>query len=210
MTITVTAVNDPPVATANTYSTNEDAPLTVPAPGVLANDTDPEGNALTAQRVTNVAGNTGTLALNPNGSFTYTPSPGFFGTASFTYRAVDNGTPPAQSAPATVTITVASVNDPPTATNDTYTVNEDATLTVHAPGVLGNDSDPDPGNAITAQVVTTTLNGTLQLNPNGSFTYSPKPNFSGTDSFTYRAAGQRHAATPKQHRHGHDHGRRRQ
>ena len=187
VTITVTPVNDPPVATANTYSTNEDAPLTVPAPGVLADDTDPEGNALTAERVTNVASNTGTVTLNPNGSFTYTPAPGFFGTASFTYRAVDNGTPAAQSAPATVTITVASVNDPPTATNDTYTVNEDATLNVSAPGVLGNDSDPDPGNAITAQIVTTTANGTLQLNPNGSFTYSPNTNFSGTDSFTYRA-----------------------
>ena len=190
VTITVTPVNDPPVATANTYSTNEDTPLGVPAPGVLANDSDPEQGSLTAQIVTSVAANTGTLALNANGSFTYTPSPGFFGTASFTYRAVDNGTPPAQSAPATVTITVAAVNDPPIATNDTYAANEDAALNVNAAaGVLANDTDPDVGNLLTAQLVTglAANTGTLVLNGNGSFTYSPSPGFSGAASFTYRA-----------------------
>jgi VCBS repeat-containing protein len=187
VTITVNGVNDPPTAVPNSYTTSEDIVLSVAATGVLANDTDPEDGTLTAQLVTNVPASTGTLALNPNGSFTYTPSPGFAGTASFTYRAVDNGTPPAQSAAATVTITVTQVNDAPTAANDTYSVAEDTTLTVPARGVLANDLDPDAGDAITAQLVATTANGTLTLSPNGGFTYTPRANFSGTDSFTYRA-----------------------
>jgi VCBS repeat-containing protein len=188
VTITVNGVNDAPTAVPNSYTTSEDIVLTVAAANsVLANDTDPEAGTLTAQLVTTVPAATGTLALSPNGTFTYTPSPNFSGAATFTYRAVDNGTPPAQSAPATVTITVTPVNDPPTANNDTYSVAEDATLTVNAAsGVLANDSDPDTGGALTAQLVATTPNGTLALNPTGSFTYSPRANFSGTDTFTYR------------------------
>src|SRR5439155_1727940 len=71
--------------------------------------------------------------------------------------------------------------------NDAYSVNEDATLNVSAPGVLANDSDAD-GNALTAAVVSGPSNGVLNLNANGSFTYRPNTNFNGTDSFTYRAS----------------------
>jgi VCBS repeat-containing protein len=72
------------------------------------------------------------------------------------------------------------------AQNDAYSTNEDVTLTMAAPGVLGNDSDPD-GDPLSAILVSSPANGSLSLNADGSFTYTPNPNFNGTDSFTYQA-----------------------
>src|SRR5213076_1397415 len=181
VTITVNGVNDAPVAVADTYSVNEDATLTVAAAGVLTNDTDADGNSLTAAVVTDVAH--GTLTLNPNGSFTYTPTANYNGSDSFTYKAND-GT--ADSNTVTVTITVNGVNDAPVAVADSYSVNEDATLTVVAAGVLTNDTDAD-GNSLTAALVANVAHGTLALNPNGSFTYTPTANYNGADAFTYKA-----------------------
>ena len=181
VTITVNAVNDAPVAVNNSYSVNEDATLTVAAAGVLANDTDIDGNPLTAVLVTGPSN--GSLSLASNGSFVYTPSANFNGSDSFTYRANDGL---ANSNVATVTITVNAVNDAPVAVNNAYSVNEDATLTVAAAGVLANDTDID-GNPLTAVLVTGPSNGSLSLASNGSFVYTPSGNFNGTDSFTYRA-----------------------
>ena len=78
-------------------------------------------------------------------------------------------------------------------------------LTVAAPGVLGNDADPD-GNPLTATLVTGAGHGSLTLNANGSFTYTPAANFNGTDTFTYRASD----GTRLQPGHRDDHGHRRQ
>ena len=72
------------------------------------------------------------------------------------------------------------------AVNDAYSVNEGQTLTVAAPGVLGNDSLGD-GLTLTASLVAGPAKGTLTLNANGSFTYTPNSNFTGTDTFTYKA-----------------------
>ena len=103
---TPVVVNDAPVATDDGYSTDEDATLVVGAPGVLGNDSDADGDALTA--VVGDEVDHGTLALSADGSFTYTPAPDYAGDDSFTYTASD-GT--ASSSPATVTITVRAVND---------------------------------------------------------------------------------------------------
>src|SRR6185295_16996383 len=159
------------------------ATLTVVAgSGVLTNDTDVEGTALTAALVTDVTH--GTLTLNANGSFTYTPTANYSGPDSFTYKAND-GT--ADSNTVTVTITVNGVNDAPVAVADSYSVNEDATLTVVAgSGVLTNDTDVE-GSALTAALVSDVAHGTLTLNGNGSFTYTPTANYSGSDTFTYKA-----------------------
>src|SRR5690606_36187595 len=86
-TITVTAVNDAPVAINDSYATNEDEQLTVAAMGVLGNDSDVEGAALTAVLVGNPSH--GTVTLNPDGSFVYPPADNFNGRDSFTYRAND-------------------------------------------------------------------------------------------------------------------------
>jgi VCBS repeat-containing protein len=177
-----TVTNQAPVAAADTYSTTEDIALTVAVPGVLGNDSDPDGNPLSAVLVAGLSH--GTLTLNGNGSFTYTPASDFNGTDSFTYRASD-GT--LTSSLTTVTITVNAVNDAPTAADDAYSTAEDIALTVAAPGLLGNDSDPD-GNQLSAVLVAGPSHGTLTLNVNGSFTYTPAAHYDGTDSFTYRAS----------------------
>jgi len=181
VSLTVTAVNDPPVAVDRTFVTNEDASLNVTAPGVLDNDTDVEGDALTAVLVSNPSH--GTVTLNSDGSFLYVPAANYNGSDSFTYKAND-GT--SASNVATVTITIAAVPDPPVAVDDSYTTNEDTTLVLFGPAVLGNDSDVD-GDPLTAVLVTGPGHGTLTLNTSGGFTYAPAANYSGPDSFTYVA-----------------------
>ena len=105
-------VNDAPVATGDSFSTNEDTPLTVSAPGVLANDTDIDSPSLTAAVVTGPTHASG-FALNPNGSFTYTPAPDYNGSDGFTYK-VNDGTVDGNTV--TVTINVVAVNDAPVVT----------------------------------------------------------------------------------------------
>jgi CSLREA domain-containing protein len=100
--------NSAPTAENDSYTTNEDTPLIVAAPGVLANDADEDGDALTAELVSTTSN--GDLTLNNDGSFTYTPDDDFNGSDSFTYKDNDGS---ADSGVATVTITVTSVNDAP-------------------------------------------------------------------------------------------------
>lgn len=84
------SVNQVPIANPDSYSTVQDTALSVPAPGVLSNDSDPDaGDTITAVLVSGPA-NAQSFTLNADGSFTYTPAPGFTGTDSFTYKARDN------------------------------------------------------------------------------------------------------------------------
>src|SRR6266540_3811392 len=181
VTISVTPVNDAPVAANDSYTTAEDTALTVSAPGVLANDGDVDGDSLSAVLVSGPEH--GTVALNADGSFTYTPTNNYNGPDSFSYKAND-GT--VDSGVATVAITVEAVNDAPVANEDSYNVNEDTTLTVDAPGVLGNDTDVE-GDNLNVEVVSEPEHGTLTLSTNGGFIYMPETNYNGTDSFTYQA-----------------------
>ena len=87
---------------------------------------------------------------------------------------------------ATSTFANVSIDLAPTAVANSYSVDEDGTLATAAPGVLTNDTDPESGT-LTAVLVTDVGNGSLTLNPNGSFSYTPTADFNGTDSFTYRA-----------------------
>ena len=182
VTITVSALNDAPAAQADSYTTDEGQTLNVNASnGVLANDTDADDDALTAVLVAGAS--SGTVTLNPNGSFSYVPAAGFTGSATFTYQADDNT---ARSRTATVTIAVTAGNDAPTAQPDSYTTAEDTLLSVGGRGVLDNDTDAN-GETLTAERVTNAANGNVQLRDDGTFTFTPDPNFSGTTSFTYRA-----------------------
>ncbi len=178
VTITVTAVNDAPVAVNDTASTTEDAAV---SGAVLGNDTDVDaGTTLTATLAASPAN--GTVTLAANGTFTYTPAANFNGTDTFTYRASDGA---AVSNLATVTITVTAVNDAPVAVNDTASTTQGTAV---SGTVLGNDTDVDPGTALTASLGAGPANGTVTLALNGSFTYTPAASFSGTDSFTYTAS----------------------
>ena len=100
-TATLTVTLTPPVANNDSYTVAENVLRTVPASGVLANDTAPTGDSLTAVLVTNVSH--GTLNLNSAGGFTYLPATNYYGTDSFTYRANDGET---NSGVATVSLTI--------------------------------------------------------------------------------------------------------
>jgi hypothetical protein len=165
------------------YDAQQGVTLVVDAPGVLANDSDPDGDQLTADALSDPTH--GALNLGSDGSFSYTPAPGFFGIDRFTYQADDGfgGT----SDPATVTISVnATGNSVPTAVDDAYDGRQGAALTVNAShGVLANDSDPD-GDTLAAYVLTEPDHGTLTLDSDGSFVYTPSPSFFGIDQFVYQ------------------------
>lgn len=177
-----TVVNTPgsgsaPVANNDGYGTNKDVALIVAAPGVLSNDADADGNPLTAVLISGPTH--GTLTLNANGSFVYTPAAGYSGADSFTYRAND-GT--ANSNTATVTLTVNSVNNTPKAVNDSATTSRSTPVTIT---VLANDSDPD-GDMLNVAQVTQGGKGSVTINANQTVTYAPARNFKkGTDTFTY-------------------------
>jgi CSLREA domain-containing protein len=181
-----------PTANADSFSTPFDRPLDVPAAGVLANDqpNDPAYPVLRAFLATAPPAAQGTVVLNPDGSFTFTPATGFSGTASFTYF-VTNGTPQGGVKPslaATVTITVAAPVAP-VANPDSFSIGTGQTLTVPAPGVLANDVVNNPNRTLSAVLDSPPLasDGTVALNPDGSFTFTAAPTFSGTATFTYRA-----------------------
>jgi VCBS repeat-containing protein len=179
-TADVNVVEVPPIANNDAYSATSGITLEVAAPGVLANDTDVSGNALMAVALSKPPH--GTVVLNPDGSFAYTPAQGFAGTDSFTYAATDGIS---DSNVATVTVSVTDA--PPVARDDgPYLVVENNALTVAAPGVLANDAGTN-GNALTAQLVAGPVHGTVTLNSDGSFVYTPNQNVTGTDSFTYQA-----------------------
>jgi len=171
-----------PVANDDSYTTDEDAPLTLVAPGVLSNDTDADSPALTALLVSGPTN--GVVTLNTDGSFVYTPKANFNGSDSFTYAANDGLN---NSNVATVSLTVNAVNDAPVAQNDSYTVTQETPLIISAPGLLRNDSDVE-GNALTVSLVSNPANGSVTLNANGGFSYLPNNGFVGTDSFTYQTS----------------------
>ena len=150
--------NRAPLAVNDTYAATEDTTLNVVAPGVLGNDTDADGNSLTAILVAGPTAAQGTLTLNANGSFSFAPASNFNGAATFTYKAND-GT--ADSNVATVTINVAAVNDAPVldlngadaGIDDTAAFTEDGLATTLAPEALV--SDVDNANLTSATVALT-------------------------------------------------------
>ncbi len=166
--------NQPPVANNVNVTTAEDTQVAVALDAIDPNS-DPLTYAYTAPAH-------GTLSGTAPG-LTYTPAADYNGPDSFTYTAND-GT--VDSSVATVTINVTPVNDAPVASDDGYGTDEDTLLTVDAPGVLGNDSDVD-SSTLTAIKVSDPAHGTLTLNADGSFTYTPAADYNGPDSFTYKA-----------------------
>jgi VCBS repeat-containing protein len=175
----VSSVNDAPLAVDDGYTVGEDTALTIDAPGVLANDSDIEGVALSASLVTDPAH--GTVTVNADGSFTYTPTADFSGSDSFSYRTSDGL---AESNVATVLITVSPVNDAPVATNDTATTEANQAVAI---AVLENDNDIDGAlNPTTVTIVSGPTHGTITIDPiTGEVTYTPGIGFIGEDNFTY-------------------------
>jgi subtilisin-like proprotein convertase family protein len=175
LVITVLPVNDGPTAVADVYTTKEDGSLAVPAPGVLGNDSDPEGNPIFATKLSDPQNGT-LLFFSADGSFAYTPDPDFTGQDSFTYRTSD---PEFDSGPTTVTINVAPVNDSPTANDDTGASDGNPTQL----NVLENDTDPD-GDILRVTSYTAPTLGRITRSGN-TLVYTPNPGAVGTDVFSY-------------------------
>jgi hypothetical protein len=180
--IPVNTVNDPPVASNDRANTPKNIPAKV---NVLANDFDPNGDPLTVTVIEQPSN--GTATVNPDKTVTYVPDSNFVGLDTFRYRICDNGTPSLCDT-AYVFIDIVEdpldVNDPPYAANDYYVIPEDSFVNGN---VLTNDSDPNGDSLIvTTTPLVNTTNGTVTLNGNGTFLYTPNLNFTGVDSFIYR------------------------
>ena len=167
----VAAVNDAPVALDDTATTTEDTPVTI---SVLGNDSDVDGNTLS---VTSASATNGSVAIGAGGSLTYTPAADFTGSDTITYEISDGA---GGTASASVAMTVAAANDAPVAVDDTATTAEDTAVSI---AVLGNDTDVD-GDPLTVTSASAT-NGTVVVEADGSLTYTPDADFSGTDAITY-------------------------
>ena len=173
--------NSEPIANPDTYSFIEDDFFLIvnAANGVLSNDTDADGDPLTAQLIESTAN--GTLTLRADGSFIYDSDANFFGEDTFTYAANDFR----NSEPTTVTITVNPAYDPAVAFEDTYKSIAANVLNVSAAeGVLANDLNIDQ-TELTAVLSEDVTAGSLALNADGSFSYDPQ-GFAGTMTFKYQ------------------------
>ncbi|WP_425411106.1 Ig-like domain-containing protein [Hyphococcus sp.] len=170
-TVTVAVDNETPTAVADSGGTTPDTPVTI---DVAANDTDPNGDPLTIDSVTQ--GANGSVVINPDGTVTYTPNAGFAGTDTFTYTICDGD---GNCDTATVTVTVSA--DTPQAVDDVATTPSGTPATIDP---ADNDNEPN-GQTLTVTDVTEPANGAAVLNPDGTVTYTPDENFVGTDTFTY-------------------------
>jgi VCBS repeat-containing protein len=190
--VTLNVAAGTPVTQAASYAVQAGQILAENAAhGVLAGDADTNGLSLTASLATNGGPAHGTLALNADGSFTYTPNAGFAGTDSFTYIASDRLS---AGVPTKVTLTVGAAAA--TTAADAYSTVAGSALNVAAiQGVLANDVDNN-GLALAAKLAAAPTHGTLTLDANGSFSYTPNAGFSGTDSFTYIASDSLSAGAP--------------
>ena len=169
VTVTVNAANQPPVANNDSASTPSGTPVTV---SVLANDSDPEGGALTITSFTQ--GSNGSVTCTA-GSCTYSPNAGFVGTDNFAYTISDPG-----GLTSTAIVTVTVTNQAPIAVDDFASATAGTPVMIN---VLANDSDPE-GGSFSITSFTGASNGTVTCSPT-SCTYTANTTFAGADSFTY-------------------------
>lgn len=168
--------NGAPTPSDDTVTTNEDTHFTG---NVLTNDTDPDGNTLTALLVSGPSN--GSLSFAADGAFTYTPALDYNGPDSFVYAASDG----ALSTNATVNITVVPVNDLPVANNDTANVDQHSSVIID---VTANDTDVD-GDTLTPTNIASLspAGGAAVVNADRTVTYTPPEGYTGAASFTYKA-----------------------
>ena len=181
VTITIEAVNDAGGYRRRLPDRRRRTLIVDTAAGLLANDSDVDGDA--AHRAAGRSAEPRTITLADDGSFQYTPGPIITRGQLHLRRQRQRGRKPV----ATVAITIEAVNDAPVAADDAYTIGEDGTLIVDtAAGLLANDSDVD-GDTLTVRLVDPPSHGTVTLADDGSFEYTPEADYHGADSFTYVA-----------------------
>lgn len=173
----LTPVNDAPIAAADSLTTPEDTLLVINLSELLQNDSDVEGSALSIVGV--ASGTGGTATLHGNGTISFMPAANFTGDATFTYVVSDGST----QSTGTVTVAVTPVNDAPVANDDSGTTTANTPITFTAAQLLGNDTDSE-GDPLAIVSVT----GGAVLHPDGSVTFTPAPDFTGTTSFPYKVS----------------------
>jgi hypothetical protein len=173
-----------PVAVQDAFATTVDVPLEVASPGLIANDLDPDGDAIVVTSFTNPSNGTLT-AIVTSGRFSYQPDPGFIGTDEFTYRIRDAAGNLSEFMTATIEV-LPDPNRPPIGMPDHYGTLADETLAVAAPGLLANDVDPDGDMTVVASFDQPSNGQLTAIVTSGRFAYVPDPGFTGTDMFTYR------------------------
>jgi VCBS repeat-containing protein len=180
VTITINPVDDAPVAVNDVNSTNEDTPVSGNA---STNDT-PSGDCANTWSLVGANGGAlhGTVTMNANGTYTYTPAANYNGSDVFTYQLCDCD---GDCSTATVTITVNPVDDVPVAVNDVNSTNEDTPVSGNA---STNDTPSGDGGNVWSLVGANggALHGTVTMNANGTYTYTPTANYNGSDVFTYK------------------------
>ena len=186
----VTVVNDAPTTSAVTLTAiaEDSGARIITTAQLLGNAGDLENNTLSVSNVT-IGTGTGTLVDNGNGTWSYTPADNDDSNVSFNYTITDNGTTNGVSDPKSVagsaTLDITPVNDAPVAHADTVNVTEDVQF-ISTVTLLDNDIDIDgPSKSAVAGTFTTTEGGTIVISSDGSYRYTPKLNFEGTDSVTY-------------------------
>ncbi|NDY96630.1 OmpA family protein [Wenzhouxiangella limi] len=165
--------NQPPQASDSSFSVEQDS--TDNRLDVLANDSDPDGDALTIVDVTSPGNGEAVISGD---AVLYTPAEDFFGTDQFSYT-IDDGL--GGQAMATVTVSVDRANLVPEANDISFSVEQDSSD--NRLDVLDNDSDPD-GDTLTVVDVSSPANGEAVISGDAVL-YTPAPEFSGTDEFTY-------------------------
>jgi len=178
-TTTINVVNAAPVAVNDSYAMHTNKTLSIAAPGLLANDRDADGDPLQVTSL-NVTGLQGTLSPFADGHFSFTPTAGFTGTTSFNYTISDGfgGT-------STATVKIDVFNNKPVVNNDTYNIRPNEVLSVAAPGLLANDSDPDGDTLSVVALDVSGLRGSITPFADGHFSFTPTTDFAGTTSFRY-------------------------
>lgn len=185
VTLRVGMANAAPVALNDSYELSEDGQLTVTAAGgILANDSDPDGDSISLVTTLLSTVENGQLLLATDGSFNYIPNQDFFGTDSFIYQISD---PSGLVSSATVSFTVLPQNDPPAVQAASYSMRPYSILSILTPGLLNYAFDVDDQELILAtEPVVDPIKGTVSLEADGSFTYVANYDASGTDSFIFR------------------------
>ena len=173
VTIAITAVNDAPVASAVSDSTEEDTAVVVTLIASDIEDTD------SLVYFVSISPQNGSVTINGNKA-TYTPNSNYNGDDSFNYRAIDSGN--VNSEPALVNISVAAVNDAPVAIAGSSTTSEDTAITI----ALAASDIEDAVNLLTYALATQPSNGSVQINAN-QVTYTPELDYYGSDSFEFTA-----------------------
>ncbi|HHF3149102.1 TPA: tandem-95 repeat protein [Vibrio diabolicus] len=178
--VSVTPVNDPPVAGSTSYTVQEDGQITISDEQLLANSSDVEGDVALAN--VSYSGNDGSFVDNGDGTYTFTPYENFDGNISLDVTVIDQD---GATDTTTASIDVIAVNDAPETSGIQAEVDEDNAITITQEQLLANATDIEGDDLVASNLQTNDPDATIVANDDGSFTITHTENFNGELDFTY-------------------------